>query len=435
MPLLQRKQGPVRCPDTETMCAVVEGSATEPMKSAFAAHKTVCPSCAKLHERLRSFDEAGSPLSEPEWRQTEKRLSNWLESLLASDSALVAVNRGVTKSGLHDRLQRLTKPLGALQIRWLLIPVATLALVICSFLAGRVSVRRVPQVVAEAVPPKDAIANAIHPSPAITEIPSEPHRAQAAPRARPTPARPNRIASGGPQGMGSAAGSVQSRQEETGNETASVTPPASTADPAAQPTGASSAPAPPTAHSDRAVQAAQTPSPAPSGIAGRPVNRGVVRAAPASGFAPVVSSRSAAESVSKAKGEQPSPILAPTEISLEVGTRVWISLKSIRQRADGSSEFSGGLLLPVMQSGAVVLERNTQISGIVSVRQGKTAVQITEFSSNVARYRLKGIGGEVNTHSGAGRAVSFDAGKVLETWIASTSIFGKLPEDAKPTEK
>jgi hypothetical protein len=434
MPLLQRKQGPHRCPDTETMCAVVEGSATEPMKSAFAAHKTVCPSCAKLHERLRSFDEAGSPLSEPEWRQTEKRLSNWLDNLLASDSALVVVDRGVTKSGLRDHLQRLTEPLGALKIRWLLIPVATLALVICSFLAGRVSVRRVPQAVAEAVPPKDAIANAIHPSPAITEIPSEPHRAQAATHAHPTPARPNRIGSAGPPGMG-AAGSVQSRQEEPANETASVTPPASAADPAAQPTGASSAPAPPTAHSDRAVQAAQTPSPAPSGIARRPVNGGVVRAAPPSGFAPVVSSRSAAESVSKAKTEQPSPILAPAEISLEVGTRVWISLKSIRQRADGSSEFSGLLLLPVAQSGAVVLERNTQISGTISVRQGKTEVQITEFSLNLARYRLKGTGGEVNTHSVAGRAVTFDAGKVLETWIASPSKFGKLPEEAKPTEK
>jgi hypothetical protein len=110
-------------------------------------------------------------------------------------------------------------------------------------------------------------------------------------------------------------------------------------------------------------------------------------------------------------------------------------LKSVHQRADGASEFSGVVLLPVMQSGAMLLDRNTPISGIVSVRPDKTTVQIMEFVLNRARYRLQGAGSEANTRAGAGTAVKFDAGKVLETWIVSTSIFGKLPEDARAPEK
>ena len=45
-----------------------------------------------------------------------------------------------------------------------------------------------------------------------------------------------------------------------------------------------------------------------------------------------------------------------------------------------------------------------------------------------------GTGG-TSVRAGTGTAVKFDAGKVLETWIVSTSIFGKLPEDARAPEK
>jgi hypothetical protein len=34
-----------------------------------------------------------------------------------------------------------------------------------------------------------------------------------------------------------------------------------------------------------------------------------------------------------------------------------------------------------------------------------------------------------------GTAVKFDAGKVLETWIVSASIFGKLPKEIGATGK
>jgi len=441
MPLLQKRQGPDWCPDAETLCALAEGNVTQAVKDAFGAHAAGCPACANLYERLRRFDQAGSPLQEPEWCQTEKRLDNWLESSLASGATVHAMGRRVRQSGLRLWWQGLTEQLGALQMRRLLIPTAAFALVICSFLAGRVSVRRVPQLVAEAVPPKDAIANATRPSTAITDIPSarkptkEVRPSQPAPLARPSPAQPNRIASSAPQVARSRPGSSVPHRP---TETAAVAPPATTSFEAAEPTGTSAPPTPlsPADQTNRPIEAARTPGPVTSANPGQSATRAAVRTAlPGSGVRTVAALRSDAASIPDAKTHHPPAIPAPAEVRLDAGTRVWISLKSVHERADGVSEFSGVALLPVMQSGAVLLDRSTQIWGIVSVRQGKTTVQIMEFVSNGARYRLKGTGGEANTRAATGTAVKFDAGKVLETWIVSASIFGKLPEEVRPPEK
>jgi hypothetical protein len=72
---------------------------------------------------------------------------------------------------------------------------------------------------------------------------------------------------------------------------------------------------------------------------------------------------------------------------------------------------------------------------VVGVRQGKTTVKITELVSNGARYRLKGTGESASAPPGMGVAVKFNAGQVLETWISSASIFGKLPDEIGAPEK
>jgi hypothetical protein len=120
-------------------------------------------------------------------------------------------------------------------------------------------------------------------------------------------------------------------------------------------------------------------------------------------------------------------------IRLDAGTRVWIALKSVRPRADGVSEFRGVVLLPVTQSGAVLLKRNTEVSGTMTVRNGKRSVQILEFLSTEAHYGLRSASGEANLRLlGAGEAVEFDAGRVLETWMASASTYEKLSAESKP---
>jgi hypothetical protein len=122
-------------------------------------------------------------------------------------------------------------------------------------------------------------------------------------------------------------------------------------------------------------------------------------------------------------------------IRLDAGTRVWITLKSIHPRADGVSEFRGLVLLPVTQSGTTLLGRNTEVSGSVTVRNGKRSVQILEFVSAGAHYRLKGASGEANLRApGAGEVVQFDAGKVVETWMAATSTYEKQSGEPRPPE-
>ncbi len=128
-------------------------------------------------------------------------------------------------------------------------------------------------------------------------------------------------------------------------------------------------------------------------------------------------------------------IPAPPVIRLDAGSRVWITLKFVRQRADGVSEFQGVVLLPVTQSGAVLLGRNTEVSGTMTVRNGKRSVQILEFLSPGAHYKLRSASGEADLRLlGAGAVVEFDAGRVLETWMASVSTHEKLPADSRPPE-
>jgi hypothetical protein len=122
-------------------------------------------------------------------------------------------------------------------------------------------------------------------------------------------------------------------------------------------------------------------------------------------------------------------------IRLDAGTRVWITLKSIHPRADGVSEFRGLVLLPVTQSGATLLGRNTEVSGTMTVSNGKRSVQILEFLAAGARYRLRGASGEANLRLlGAGPVVQFDAGRVLETWMAVVSTYEKQLGEPKPPE-
>jgi hypothetical protein len=99
------------------------------------------------------------------------------------------------------------------------------------------------------------------------------------------------------------------------------------------------------------------------------------------------------------------------------------------------SEFRGVVLLPVTQSGATLLGRNTEVSGTMTVTNGKRSVQILEFLSAGAHYRLSGATGEANLRLlGAGEVVQFDAGRVLETWMATVSTYEKQSGESRPPE-
>jgi hypothetical protein len=71
----------------------------------------------------------------------------------------------------------------------------------------------------------------------------------------------------------------------------------------------------------------------------------------------------------------------------------------------------------------------------MTVSNGKRSVQILEFLSMGAHYRLRGASGEANLRLlGAGEVVQFDAGRVLETWMASLSTYEKQSGESRPPE-
>ena len=107
----------------------------------------------------------------------------------------------------------------------------------------------------------------------------------------------------------------------------------------------------------------------------------------------------------------------------------------MRPGADGVFEFRGAVLLPVTESGATVLSRGTEVSGTMTESNGKRSVRILEFLSAGAHYKLRGASGEANLRLlGAGEVVQFDAGRVLETWMAVVSTYDKQFGESKPPE-
>ena len=164
-----------------------------------------------------------------------------------------------------------------------------------------------------------------------------------------------------------------------------------------------------------------------SGTAPSASQQGPSRRAMLPGVRPVVVSRGGANAPA-ARAEHPPAIAGPPVIRLDAGTRVWITLKAVLLRADGVSDFRGVVLLPVTQSGAVLFGRDTEVAGTMTVRNGKKFVQILEFLSAGSHYKLGSASGDANLRVlGAGEAVEFDAGRVLETWMASVSTYERVP--------
>jgi hypothetical protein len=84
----------------------------------------------------------------------------------------------------------------------------------------------------------------------------------------------------------------------------------------------------------------------------------------------------------------------------------------------------------------MLLGRSTKVSGTTTIRNGKRSVQILEFLSTGAHYKLRRASGHADLRLlGAGEVVEFDTGKVLETWMTVASTYIKLPDEASTPSK
>jgi hypothetical protein len=87
MPYLRRgsEEGEDRCPDPESLVVFCEGTLYARRSEQIRDHFARCAACAEIHERLVRFESNFQP-SQSQWLNAEKRLDNWMDSLLTAES-------------------------------------------------------------------------------------------------------------------------------------------------------------------------------------------------------------------------------------------------------------------------------------------------------------------------------------------------------------
>jgi hypothetical protein len=142
----------------------------------------------------------------------------------------------------------------------------------------------------------------------------------------------------------------------------------------------------------------------------------------------------AAGAVASSKKE-PSPAAGATapedhrpQLRLEAGVRLWIRVTAINRKPDGSFSFRGTLLQPVTLANRNQLDQGTELAGSGTVNNGHVAVLVKDFTVGGANYALRQDDASgSNKRPGTGLAVELDPGKLLEVWLASSSVYRKTP--------
>jgi hypothetical protein len=106
------------CPDAETLCAVLEGEAPAPLRKQVIEHLRHCADCAELQSRLLNFDAGASPEPEAVWKETRKRLDNWLEGFLRSEAANLRAAKSAAPSRRGLRWEAFWRPLVSWKCVW-----------------------------------------------------------------------------------------------------------------------------------------------------------------------------------------------------------------------------------------------------------------------------------------------------------------------------
>jgi hypothetical protein len=114
------------------------------------------------------------------------------------------------------------------------------------------------------------------------------------------------------------------------------------------------------------------------------------------------------------------------QLRIGSGVRLWIHVTGINRKPDGSFTFRGTLLQPVALADTSRLDQDTELAGSGTVNHGHVTVLVKEFTVAGTDYALQDAGGS-NRRSGTGLAVELDPGKLLEVWLASSSVYRKAP--------
>jgi hypothetical protein len=434
MPQLRRELGGGNgaCPDAATVLAVIEGEASDWLRNVYAQHLAQCSACLELDSRLRNFDRPVLVKDEAEWKQTEKRLDNWLSAHLESRAA--ASRRAAEEGGSRPRFwESIWRPGLAWKISWALALVALFAIGAGVYVKSRRPVP--PQMASAPQPPSQAKPR---PEPVETATatskasPSEPQK-QAALE---PPARKHRDI-----GKDQKAAIEEARrrvlQREQAEKESAVAAAAKEAERAASPQEQATtaqekgkASRPGRAAPEPQLQASATPN------SNRPAATAPgIRRPGASPNGAMMARRSGAVTYT---GKPPSATVAPSlpvSLHLDAGVRLWIVLASVNRRADGSFSFRGSLLQPLETWGSSKLDRDTEVSGSGTVAQSRTSLLISQIVFRGSPYKLKIIAGSGHAQTtGSGGVVPFENGKVFEMWLSSESDYEREAAAESPKQ-
>jgi len=116
----------------------------------------------------------------------------------------------------------------------------------------------------------------------------------------------------------------------------------------------------------------------------------------------------------------------PSQLRFGSGVRLWIRVIAINRKPGGSFTFRGTLLQPVTLANRNQLNPGTGVAGSGTADNGHVQVLVSGFTVAGANYELLDAGGS-NGRSGTGLAVELDPGKLIEVWLASSSVYRKTP--------
>lgn len=402
------------CPDSESLSAFAENQGSNALREAIATHLVSCSNCREIEERLRYFARAEEPEEGLEWKNAEKRLDNWMAAFLSAPVSRDQAGRAYSVGSVGQPTKS-TGWMSSWRLVWALGTLAIVAVVASTtfFLGFRLGRTQQRQVVAQVAPPTA--------QPAITRTTeTKPKSATESTAVAPPPGRAPAEEEGARR---PALAYGPSREQPTVSSGRASSPSTSApltealAVPRVNPEGGGRTQTPsrevPTNASPEASVVASAPPRSSAGVRteGTPV--------PVEGLASLT--RSASTRLPAAPALRPAAtelVNYPASIHLPSGTRVWIQIKAVNRRADGSFTFQGSLHLPVTRAKRVLLERGAEVNGVGSESHGQTSLSIRELVVHSARYVLKSAPASEG-------AVPFEGGRVLETFISSDSIYEK----------
>jgi hypothetical protein len=443
LPSLREKIGAKysACPDAATLNAVAGGDANAWLRGAVAGHLEHCSECSLLYGRLLQFDQGTLSDQEADWKNTEKRLDNWLEGVLRAQKA--------ENQPLPHTVEEPVRPprLPFWRMPWALGPATALVLLAAAIYFAEFrheTYRQLAVKTTPAAPLQTLSPPAVRP-PTPPEKPKD--EKQGADTTKPSAVEvgkaevanetPDAKAGGMPAKIEANAGHpVASRQsapevaEKPADDRAEVGTSAETAN-IQNPSAGSAV--------DEYRTEAQS---ANVGLDTRPRIQGsrpmmpshgaVIREAdiPGASAAPVPGRPEPhpALTVSKPPGAVEavsSPSGLGRSFRLPAGTRIWVVADPTNNSRDSNFFFRGTLLLPVTQDSVQVLARDTAVYGSGSVSHGRTSLSVEGFIVQGVAYRLTSHGSYAAAGQGSAKALSFESGKVWELWLAADSTYDK----------